>query len=161
MEAARAAGLEEFIAGLPERYETVVGEWGVDLSGGQRQRLAIARALLRRPEVVIFDEATSFLDGATERSVQERLRTALAGKTVVLVAHRLSTVQAADLIYVLHQGRVVEEGTHQQLLARRGRYTSLWRHQTGDGGAHPCPPAGDVSANGVGGRACPEGVSHA
>src|SRR5262249_5407575 len=107
-EAARAAGLEGFIAGLPERYETVIGERGANLSGGQRQRLAIARALLRRPEVLIFDEATSHLDTATERAIQKSLRTALAGKTVVLVAHRLSTVKDADLIYVLHQGRVVE-----------------------------------------------------
>ena len=95
--AARAAGLDEFIAGLPERYETVIGERGANLSGGQRQRLAIARALLRKPEILIFDEATSHLDTATERAIQENLRTALAGKTVVLVAHRLSTIKDADL----------------------------------------------------------------
>ena len=110
IEAARAAGLDEFIAGLPERYETVIGERGANLSGGQRQRLAIARALLRQPEILIFDEATSHLDTATERAIQVSLRTALAGKTVVLVAHRLSTIRDADLIYVLHQGRVVEAG---------------------------------------------------
>src|SRR5262249_16018186 len=108
--AARAAGLDEFNADLPERDETVIGQRGANLSGGQRQRLAIARALLRRPEVLIFEEATSHLDTATERAIQESLRTALAGRTVVLIAHRLSTVKDADLIYVLHRGRVVEEG---------------------------------------------------
>jgi ABC-type multidrug transport system fused ATPase/permease subunit len=130
--AARAAGLEEFIGTLPERYETVIGERGANMSGGQRQRLAIARALLRKPEILIFDEATSHLDTATEQAIQENLRTALAGKTVVLVAHRLSTVKNANLIYVMHQGRVVEEGTHRQLMARDGRYSSLWRAQTGE-----------------------------
>jgi ATP-binding cassette subfamily B protein len=131
-EAARAAGLEEFILGLPQRYDTVIGERGANLSGGQRQRLAIARALLRRPDILIFDEATSHLDTATERAIQHNLRTALAGKTVVLVAHRLSTVKDADLIYVLHQGRVVEEGSHRQLLARQGWYWKLWRAQSGE-----------------------------
>ena len=137
IEAARAAGLDEFIAGLPERYETVIGERGANLSGGQRQRLAIARALLRRPELLIFDEATSHLDTATERAIQENLRTALAGKTVVLVAHRLSTIKDADLIYVLHRGRVVEEGTHRQLMLREGRYWALWRAQTDEAGDRP------------------------
>jgi ATP-binding cassette, subfamily C, bacteriocin exporter len=130
--AARAAGLEEFIGQLPERFETVIGERGANLSGGQRQRLAIARALLRKPEILIFDEATSHLDTATEQAIQENLRNTLAGKTVVLVAHRLSTVKNADVIYVMHHGRVVEEGTHRQLLARQGRYWSLWRAQSGD-----------------------------
>jgi ATP-binding cassette subfamily B protein len=132
IEAARGAGLDEFIASLPERYETVIGERGANLSGGQRQRLAIARVLLRRPEIVIFDEATSNLDTATERAIQDNLKTALAGKTVVLVAHRLSTIKDADLIYVLHQGRVVEQGTHRQLLALAGPYANLWRSQTDD-----------------------------
>ena len=117
--AARAAGLDEFIATLPERYETVIGERGANLSGGQRQRLAIARALVCQPEILIFDEATSHLDTATERAIQESLRTALAGKTVILVAHRLSTIREADLIYVLHQGRVAEEGTHRSLSRQR------------------------------------------
>jgi ATP-binding cassette subfamily B protein len=130
MEAARSAGLEEFIAALPQRYETVVGERGANLSGGQRQRLAIARALLRQPEILIFDEATSHLDTATERAIQANLKTALAGKTVVLVAHRLSTIKDADLIYVLHKGRVVEAGTHRELLAANGQYAELCRCQT-------------------------------
>jgi ATP-binding cassette subfamily B protein len=129
--AARAARLGEFIAELPDRYDTVIGERGANLSGGQRQRLAIARALLRQPDVLIFDEATSHLDTATERAIQESLKTVLAGKTVVLVAHRLSTVKDADHIYVLHQGRITEEGTHRQLLARGGWYAGLWRSQTG------------------------------
>jgi ATP-binding cassette subfamily B protein len=129
MDAARAAGLAEFIAGLPDRYDTLIGERGANLSGGQRQRLAIARALLRRPDLLIFDEATSHLDTATERAIQKSLKTALAGKTVVLVAHRLSTIKDADLIYVLRQGRVVEQGTHRQLRARGGSYADLCRVQ--------------------------------
>ena len=126
-------GLEEFIAGLPERYETVIGERGANLSGGQRQRLAIARALLRQPDVLIFDEATSHLDTATERAIQENLKTALAGKTVVLVAHRLSTIRDADLIYVLHQGRVAEAGTHRAVAGARGAVRAPWRAQADEG----------------------------
>ena len=128
--AAKAAGLEEFIASLPERFETVVGERGANLSGGQRQRLAIARALLRQPDILIFDEATSHLDTATEKAIQENLRTALTGKTVILVAHRLSTIRSADLIYVLHKGQVAESGTHCQLLHKNGKYTALCQAQS-------------------------------
>jgi len=161
IEAARSAGLGEFIAGLPERYETAIGERGANLSGGQRQRLAIARALLRRPEVLIFDEATSHLDTATERAIQESLRTALAGRTVVLVAHRLSTIREADLIYVLHQGRVVESGTHRQLMAREGEYWGLWRAQADDR-EKPLPSLHVASVSGNGnGKAYGEVVSHA
>jgi ABC-type bacteriocin transporter len=129
MEAARAAGLEEFIASLPERFETVVGERGTNLSGGQRQRLAIARALLRQPDILIFDEATSHLDTATERAIQQNLRQVLKNKTVVLVAHRLSTIHSADIIYVLDRGQVVESGSHRQLLKRNGRYAALCQAQ--------------------------------
>ena len=139
LKAARAAGLAEFIAGLPERYETIIGERGANLSGGQRQRLAIARALLKKPEILIFDEATSHLDTGTEQAIQKNLRTAFAGKTVILVAHRLSTVKDADLIYVLHRGRVVERGSHHQLMLREGRYWTLWRAQTDEAG-RPAPP---------------------
>ena len=130
--AARAAGLEDFIARLPERYETIIGERGANLSGGERQRLAIARALLRKPALLIFDEATSHLDTATERAIQENMRGVFAGKTVLLVAHRLSTIREADLIYVMHQGRVVEQGDHHSLMASGGRYAQLWRSQTAE-----------------------------
>jgi ATP-binding cassette subfamily B protein len=153
--AARAAGLDTFIAGLPERYETVIGERGANLSGGQRQRLAIARALLRQPDLLIFDEATSHLDTATERAIQENLKTLLAGKTVVLVAHRLSTIKDADVIYMLHQGRVVEEGSHRQLLGQDGWYAALWRAQMGtEGGPRPqavtVPGEGASESNNIG-----------
>ena len=142
--AARAAGLEEFIASLPERYETVVGERGANLSGGQRQRLAIARALVRQPNILIFDEATSHLDTATERAIQENLRTILTGQTVLIVAHRLSTIKDANIICVMHQGQVVEHGTHAELLARGGRYATLWQAQTGNTVSAPMAPAPSV-----------------
>jgi ATP-binding cassette subfamily B protein len=135
--AARAAGLEEFITRLPDRYETMLGERGANLSGGERQRLAIARAILRKPALLIFDEATSHLDTTTERAIQENLRGVFADKTVLLVAHRLSTIREADLIYVMHQGRVVEQGDHHTLMAAGGRYAQLWRSQTEE--AHPAP----------------------
>jgi HlyB family type I secretion system ABC transporter len=131
-EVARVAGLEDVVAGLPERYETIIGERGANLSGGQRQRLAIARALLGGPEILIFDEATSHLDTATERAIQDSLKTALTGKTVMVVAHRLSSVMEADLIFVLHRGRVVQAGTHWELLGQEGLYRTLWRAQTGE-----------------------------
>jgi ATP-binding cassette subfamily B protein len=137
MAAARDAGLEEFIATLPDRYDTIIGERGANLSGGQRQRLAIARALLRRPDILIFDEATSHLDTATERAIQENLRTVLADRTVILVAHRLSTIRSADLIYVMSRGRVVESGSHAQLLRLDGKYADLWKAQSDIGDELP------------------------
>ncbi|MBL8851021.1 MAG: peptidase domain-containing ABC transporter [Planctomycetaceae bacterium] len=127
--AARAAGLEDFINQLPERYETMLGERGANLSGGERQRLAIARAILKQPALLIFDEATSHLDTRTERAIQESLRSVFADRTVLLVAHRLSTVRDADLIYVMHEGQVVEQGSHHELLAQGGRYAQLWKSQ--------------------------------
>ena len=123
--AARTAHAYEFVSALPQGYDTVVGERGMQLSGGQRQRLAIARAILRDPPVLIFDEATSALDSEAERLVQSAIDRLLEGRTVFVIAHRLSTVQRADQIVVLDQGRVVEQGDHATLLARGGLYRRL------------------------------------
>ncbi len=127
--AARAAHAHDFIAELPLGYETVVGERGTQLSGGQRQRIAIARAILRDPPILIFDEATSALDTESERLVQEAVERLLEGRTVLVIAHRLSTVQRADQILVLERGRVVERGTHAELLAEGGLYRYLYELQ--------------------------------
>jgi ATP-binding cassette, subfamily B, bacterial len=128
-EVLRRARLEELIAGLPDGLDTVVGERGYRLSGGERQRLTIARLLLARPRVVILDEATAHLDSTSEAAVQEALAEALAGRTAVVIAHRLSTVRAADLILVIEDGRIVERGTHTELLAQGGRYEELYHTQ--------------------------------
>ena len=120
--AARAAHAHEFIERLPLGYETLVGERGVKLSGGQRQRVAIARAILKNPAVLILDEATSNLDNESERLIEDALAQLLVGRTTLIIAHRLSTVQRADRLLVVDQGRIVEEGTHAELLARRGLY---------------------------------------
>ena len=127
--AAEAADAHEFISALPQGYDTPVGERGVRLSGGQRQRIAIARALLRDPRVLLLDEATSSLDGESEAAVQRALARLMAGRTTVVVAHRLATVANADRIYVLHDGRVVDVGAHGELMARGGLYRDLFATQ--------------------------------
>jgi ABC-type multidrug transport system fused ATPase/permease subunit len=123
------ARLSELMASLPEGLDTVVGERGYRLSGGERQRLTIARLLLARPRVVILDEATAHLDSTSEAAVQDALTEALSGRTAVVIAHRLSTVRAADQILVVEEGRIVERGTHAELLAVGGRYEELYRTQ--------------------------------
>lgn len=130
--AARAAQIHDFIITLPEGYNTQVGERGLKLSGGEKQRVGIARTFLKDPAILLLDEATSALDTQTERGIQDALRRAGEGRTVITIAHRLSTVADADRIVVLEKGQVVEEGTHVNLLDRDGRYAALWRRQTSD-----------------------------
>ena len=130
--AAQAAQIHDFITGLPEGYDTQVGERGLKLSGGVKQRVGIARTLLKDPPILLLDEATSALDTETEASIQEALRRAGEGRTVITIAHRLSTIADADRIVVLEAGEVAEEGTHAELLAREGRYAALWQRQQAD-----------------------------
>ncbi len=130
IEATKAADAHAFIAAMPQGYETMLGERGVKLSGGQRQRLAIARAIIKKPKILLLDEATSNLDTASEQAVQGAIERILGGRTVVMVAHRLSTVKNADKIFVLKRGELVEKGTHQELLALNGVYKGLYEAQT-------------------------------
>jgi len=127
--AARRANAHDFILGLPEGYDTIIGERGVKLSGGQRQRLAIARAFLASPQILILDEATSNLDTESEQLIQASMATLLAGRTTFVIAHRLSTVRRADLILVLDQGRIIERGTHEELMRAAGLYEGMVRRQ--------------------------------
>jgi ATP-binding cassette subfamily B protein len=128
-DAARAAHIHDFIASLPKGYETQVGERGLKLSGGEKQRVAIARALLKNPRILIFDEATSALDSRAEKAIQAELERISQGRTTLVIAHRLSTVMDADQILVLGQGRIIERGTHGQLLDAKGEYARMWALQ--------------------------------
>ncbi|NRP11608.1 ATM1-type heavy metal exporter [Aliiroseovarius sp. xm-m-379] len=130
--AAKAAKIHDFVVGLPEGYDTPVGERGLKLSGGEKQRVGIARTLLKNPPILLLDEATSALDTQTERDIQDSLREMGQGRTVITIAHRLSTIADADQIVVLEQGQVVEQGRHEELLAREGRYAAMWARQASD-----------------------------
>ena len=127
--AARAANIHDFVMGLPDRYDTIVGERGYRLSGGEKQRVALARVILKNPRILVLDEATSSLDSESESLIQDALKRVMAGRTSIVIAHRLSTILAADLILVMDRGKIVERGTHDQLLATGGLYSQLYETQ--------------------------------
>ncbi len=130
--AAKKARIHDFVQSLPEGYDTQVGERGLKLSGGEKQRVGIARTLLKDPPILLLDEATSALDTQTERDILDALKEAGKGRTVITIAHRLSTVADADEIVVLEAGNVVERGTHEDLLSRHGKYSAMWAAQAED-----------------------------
>ena len=129
--AAKMANIHDFIMELPNDYETIVGEGGIQLSGGQKQRVAIARALVRNPKILLFDEATSALDGINEKIVQEALNKAMKGRTSITIAHRLSTIKKSDVILGIDNGYMVEKGSHDELMEKQGLYYSLMMKQVG------------------------------
>jgi ATP-binding cassette subfamily B protein len=129
VEAARKVQAHDFISRLPRGYDEEVGERGVSLSAGQRQLISFARALLHEPRILILDEATSSVDPETEYRIRKALKSLISGRTSIVIAHRLSTVRSADRIIVLHRGSVKEEGTHEELLEKRGVYSRLWELQ--------------------------------
>jgi ATP-binding cassette subfamily B protein len=130
-QAAKLANAHEFISKLPDGYNTYVGERGVKLSGGQRQRIAIARAILKNAPIILLDEATSALDSISEKLIQDALWELIEGRTTIVIAHRLSTIQKMDRIVVIDHGEIIEQGTHQALLSKNGKYAKLWNHQSG------------------------------
>ena len=125
-EAARKCGCHDFIMGLENGYDTVVGSSGGHLSGGERQRISIARAMLKNAEVIILDEATAYTDPENEAVIQRSVARLVAGRTLIVIAHRLSTVKNADRLYVIRDGRIEEQGTHEELLGRGGLYSRMW-----------------------------------
>ena len=131
-EAVKVANLHTFIESLPKKYDTLVGERGIKLSGGQKQRLAIARAFIADPKIIIFDEATSQLDSKSEKLIQDSFWKLVENKTTIIIAHRLSTVMKADRIVVIDNGEISQQGTHQELIEHKGIYQSLWKLQSGD-----------------------------
>jgi ATP-binding cassette subfamily B protein len=151
LEALRRAACQGLLARAAKRLDTVIGEGGIKVSGGERQRLSIARALLRRPDLLVFDEATSSLDSLTEEEISHTIRDVAESRDVmsILFAHRLSTVMHADQIFVLERGQVVETGRHQELLEQRGLYYAMWRQQVGERRPAPAVAAQPTSVAAV------------